>query len=237
MPLTLRNNRLRNRVYNELQAFIFDDDSNLRERIVNIDFKGLDPELANNILPDIVDNHKVLIWENTVFSVDMKVLYTALYAYIKQFRGNYKNAYWNTETWEGFHRVEAADIIVDHIDRDDLLSFLRHMDYRTYSEWLVPIFRYGDNEMIVNVIRSIVPDLKMTAAYRKLLLSLFELSDTDQAMVLHDKIGYEAEVEEEEEGFDIYADPDLSDFEFEECEDDEFEDEDWDEEDWEYEID
>lgn len=58
-------------------------------------------------------------------------------------------------------------------------------------------------------------------------LRLLKLSDTDQAIVLRDKIGYETEIIEEETS-NMYAGPELSDFEFENCVDDE---------DWEYEID
>ena len=215
MAITLINNNTEYKMYSILENFIFSKDSDLREHIINIDFKELNPYSATYIALDLMGSDETVFWKNSDIDVDKIVLYTVLHAYIEQMGRDFEDYLSHIAEWSNFERVKSADIIASYFDSKTFCNFLRNLPYQQKKEWLLPIFRFGDDELIIEVTNKIISSYKSKMGY---ILKLLELSDTDQAIVLHDKIGYCLEPNNDDM-LSLYTNPDMDNFDL---------DDDWD---------
>lgn len=216
MPLLLKNHQLLSerdistKVIHELEYNLFVNHNYLRDKIIRVGFKGLEPQAAVSAfkryyeyLDDIED---FVRWSDSTTMVSLTVIFTVLYAYIKQAdRTNDSNVFLKMffvkEDDEirllpskTLVRSEAADAVAVGFEQKSFQSFLRNLPYREYNELLIPIFRYGDDELISRVSDEILygcSEDEDEMIFRKSVLNqLLLLSDTDQAAVWHDAIYY-----------------------------------------------
>ena len=215
MPILLKNDKqlsakdINKIVMQELEDNLFSKHSSLRDKIIRVSFKGLEPQPAINYFKryhDYLDDMDCIHWSGRETAVSWTIVYAVLYAYIKQ-------AFWinNSDVFlslffdrenDGIKllsintllRSESADAISSAFDKKDFQSFLGNLPYREFSELLIPLFRYGYDDLIARVSDEILygcPENSDEMLFRKsVLVRLLSLSDTEQAVVWHDAISY-----------------------------------------------
>ena len=215
MPLLLKNNQIllvrdySTLVIKELEDNLFVNHYYLRDKIIRVSFRGLEPQAAVSAFKryyEYVDDIDCVRWSDSSTTVSMTVVFTVLYTYIKQvIRTNNVNAFFKTffaREDDGIRflpdknlvRSEAADAVASGFEQKSFQSFLRKLPYREYNELLIPVFRFGDDELVSRVSEEILcgcSDEDDEMFFRKSVLNkLLSLSDTDQAAVWHDAIIY-----------------------------------------------
>ena len=214
MPLLLKNNQIllvrdhSTLVINELEDNLFVNHNYLRDKIIRVSFRGLEPQAAVSAFKryyEYVDDIDCVRWSESSTTVSMTVVFTVLYAYIKQvIRINDANAVLKTffvkedDGMKLLHdknliRSEAADAVAAGFEQNSFQLFLRKLPYREYNELLIPVFRYGDDELVSRVSDEILcgcSDDDELLFRKSVLHKLLLLSDTDQAAVWHDTVYY-----------------------------------------------
>ena len=216
MPLLLKNNQLlserdiRTKVIHELERNLFLNHNYLRDKIIRVSFRGLEPQAAVSAFkryyeyPD--DMESFVSWSDSTTMVSMTVIFTVLYAYTQQAaRTNDSSVFLKMFFVEEDYgvrflpsrtlvRSEAADAVAVGFEQKSFQSFLKNLPYKKYNELLIPIFRYGNDELISRVSDEILfgfSEDEDEMIFRKSVLNkLLLLSDTDQAAVRHDAIYY-----------------------------------------------
>lgn len=178
-------------VYKNLAAYVFSEDEETRDEILEMNFDNLKPIRANSEFEYEVNLSNNVLWNNADAFVDESVLFMVLYAYTEQLKDEDVSYFF----WDLFQRVKEADAIAEHFDRETFMSCLKKLPYDEDVKWFVPIFRYGDDETI-----SLFTSYLTAEGNRycdEFILRLLELSDTNQAIVLRDKISYEYQYRKE----------------------------------------
>ncbi len=139
----------------------------LRDKIIRVSFRGLEPQAAVSAFkryyeyPD--DMESFVSWSDSTTMVFMTVIFTVLYAYTQQaaqtndssvflkmffVKEDYGVRFLPSRT---LVRSEAADAVAVGFEQKSFQSFLKNLPYKEYNELLIPIFRYGNNELISRV--------------------------------------------------------------------------------------
>lgn len=160
---------------------------------------GIEPFTAELFFPlphDYNYNCSHICWKNSGEYVDEHVIQGILYAYMKQ--------------TDDFHRIEKADRIVRELEPENFANLINDMadafmvQLRLTTKILynmgngifpdsrlLPVFRYGNDEIISNTVNELTELYENYPKMIKLLIELLELSDTDQAYVLREKLSYQ----------------------------------------------
>ena len=146
MPLLLKNNQIllvrdySTLVIKELEDNLFVNHNYLRDKIIRVSFRGLEPQAAVSAFKryyEYVDDIDCVRWSDSSTTVSMTVVFTVLYTYIKQvIRTNNVNAFFKTffaREDDGIRflpdknlvRSEAADAVASGFKQKSFQSFLR----------------------------------------------------------------------------------------------------------------
>lgn len=118
----------------------------------------------------------VVRWKNSDEYVPFHIVYSVLYAYIKQTPKKFKN----NEECQPFHKVSGADFIASEFDRE---SFLRLIDRisRYSADFYAAVCRYADDEQIRLFANY---HIRHGGIYKKVAISALVLSESDKAQEL-----------------------------------------------------
>ena len=213
MSLLLKNNNMlsakdiNKTVMQELENNLFSKHSSLRDKIIRVSFKGLEPQSATNHFKryeEYVDDMPLVRWSGSTTAVSWTTVYTVIYAYIRQallinvpdvcFKVNEENNVIDLLSINPLLKSESADSVASGFEPKDFQSLLEFLPYRAFNKLLIPVFRYGNDDLIAKVSEEILDGCTENSdemLFRKFILArLLSLSDTDQAAVWHDAVSY-----------------------------------------------